>query len=339
MTAVEQPVTEWTTGALVLAYDRSRDRSKQTAMGMSEVGGCQRRAGYRLAGTPATDQTGSMQAALGTAIHDGIARVLHKMQADGLLPADDLIEHPVRFGGVLGHFDHYDSQRFELIDSKTTTDRYLRIVKADGPSQANQWQVQLYAAALVVAGYRVDWVVLDYVARDTGAEYRWVDRPDPAQVREALAWVETVRGSELDMLPREYDPDGPFCGSCAFRTLCWDLDSAQPGRDPRSVLYRDDPDAAGWAAKLDDARRRKSAAADAEAEAKGALDALRPNEAGTETLDVGYEKALQWQVSTTNRLDGDQVRLDYRRAGAEPPTNPSRTVKLTLVARENGAQS
>lgn len=328
------PAPAWSTGALVLAYDRTRERSQQTDMGMSEVGGCRRRAGYRLAGTPATDETGSLQAALGVAIHDGVARMIHHLRETGVIPAEDLVEHEVRFGGVRGHLDRYDSATCTVDDTKTTSDRFLRRVMADGPPRNHRWQVQLYAAALIVDGRRVDWVALDYIARDTGAEHRWTERPDPAMVREALAWIDEVRSAELDMLPREYDPDGPFCGSCAFRTLCWDLQPDQQARDPRSVLFRDDPDAAAWAARLDDARQRKADAEADEKAAKGALDALRPNDVGTATVDVGWTKALQWRVSQQSRMDNDQVREHYRQAGAEPPMKPAtRRVELSLVAR------
>jgi hypothetical protein len=53
-------------------------RSRQTALGASELGTCRRRTAYRLAGTPETNPSGGMTAALGTWIHKGALDVLRR---------------------------------------------------------------------------------------------------------------------------------------------------------------------------------------------------------------------------------------------------------------------
>lgn len=326
-------LVERTTADLLLEWDARRPRSLQTEFGMSELGGCRRRAGYRLAGVAPTNRGSSVQAVMGTAIHEAGAMVLREMRAEGLIPADALIEHPVEFAGILGHLDLYIDPK--LTDIKTTSARWLAKLKVNGPSKQHLWQLNGYAAALIAEGRKVKQVIIDYLARDTGEQWRWTGRFDPRQVADALAWVTEVRSTELDFLARDYAPDGPFCKHCPFFDVCWE--GGAPGRDPRSVLYAEDPDAAKWTAKLDDARQRKAAAKDDEDEAKGALDALRPDGDETSTVIVpDYPKALRWVVTNPNRLDATQIRQDYAAAGRPAPEKSKRTVRLDLVDPEDG---
>ncbi|GHE33089.1 hypothetical protein GCM10017673_40020 [Streptosporangium violaceochromogenes] len=321
---------ERTTADLLLEWDRRRPRSQQTMFGMSELGACRRRAGYRLAGTVPTNSGGSLQAVMGTGIHEAAASALRDLQADGLIPADALIEHEVAFAGILGHLDMYIEP--DLTDIKTTSDRWLRKLKVQGPPASHLWQTHGYAAALIAEGRKVKRIIVDYLARDTGEQWRWTGRFDPQHVRDALNWVDEVRATPLDDLARDHQPDSAWCQHCPFRDLCWE--GALIGRDPRSVLFVEDPDAAAWARKLADARTRKSQAEADEKEAKGALDALRPNTAGVEVVAVpGFDKALKYTVSFPERLDSTQVRKDYAAAGRPVPTRKSAKgeVKLELV--------
>lgn len=327
MTAIEK---ERTTADLLLEWDRTRPRSQQRELGWSEVGGCRRRAGYRLAGTEPTNPGGSVQAVLGTAIHEAVQQRLNDTAAEG-----DLIEHAVSFAGIPGHIDRYEADTQTLVDVKTTSSRWLEHIKVEGPDRSHLWQTNGYAASLNSKGTPVRRIIIDYIARDTGELYRWTGKPDLQMVRASLAWLKNVRETPLDMLNRDYDPTGPFCAHCPFYDTCWG--GGVPDRDPRSVLLVEDQDAAGWAAKLDQARRDKKDAEAREKEAVGALDAKRPNDSGkSEPVDVGYDKNLQWQISETTRLDADAVRAEYRKTGAEPPTKASTTKKLVFLAKPEG---
>lgn len=324
---------EHTTAALLLEWDRRRPRSQQAELGMSEVGGCRRRAGYRLTGTAPTNPGGSVQAVLGTAIHEAVAKVLHDMQAAGIIPPDAAIEEEVRFAGIVGHFDRYEDGI--LSDTKTTSDNWLTHIEVHGPDRQHVWQVNLYAAALIRSGRPVRTLVLDYIARDTGRDWQWRGTPDPQQVRDALRWLEAIRAVDVDMLNRDYAPDTSFCQHCPFYATCWD--GAVPGRDPRSVLLVEDPDAVRWARQLEDARQVKASAEALEKEAKGALDALRPNESGTELVDVGLpDKVLKFEVRTPERLDTTAVKAEYAKAGATPPTKTGREVRLGFARKPEG---
>lgn len=319
-----------TTASLLLEWDRRRPRSLQREFGMSELGDCRRRAGYRLAGVAPTNTGGSVQAVMGTGLHANVADVLHELQAEGVIPADALVEHEVSFAGILGHLDLFIEP--ELTDTKTTSSRWLEKLKVNGPSRAHLWQTHGYAAALIAEGRKVRRINIDYIARDTGEEWRWSGPFDARHVRDALAWVAEVRGTELEFLARDHAPDGPFCQHCPFFDACWD--GGYANRDPRSVLYAEDPDAAAWVERLADARARKKQAEADEATAKGALDALRPNEDESATVVIpGLDTALRWSVSTPKRLDTAQVRRDYAKAGRPVPEKPASkpTVRLDLV--------
>jgi len=325
---------EHTTASLLLEWDRMRPRSQQTEFGMSELGDCRRRAGYRLAGVRPTNAGGSVQAVMGTVVHEAVATVLRDLQAQGLIPADALIEHEVTFAGILGHLDLYSSP--ELTDTKTTSSRWLEKLKVNGPSLSHLWQTHGYGAALIAEGQTVRRINIDYIARDTGEEWRWSGPFNPQHVRDALAWVTEVRNTELDFLPRDHAPDGPFCEHCPFFDACWE--GGYAGRDPRSVLYVEDPDAPKWIEKLADARARKKQAEEDEATARGALDALRPNDDDTVSVVVpGETRALRWTVTSPKRLDTTQVRQDYVAAGRKAPEKPAKkpTVRLDVIAAED----
>ncbi len=275
------------------------------------------------------DPGGSLQAVMGTAIHDAVQQRLNETAAEG-----DLVEYPVVFAGVPGHVDRYEAATGDLVDVKTTSSRRLDHIRLHGPDRPHLFQTDGYAAALAVAGVRVRRIVIDYIARDTGELYRHARRPNPAVVREALAWLRSVRETDLDMLNREYQPDSPFCGHCPFRTRCWD--GAVHDRSPLSVLFVEDPDQQRWAERLERARADKADAAKREAEAKGALDALRPDDETT-MVDVGLVgKGLRWKTTTSNNIDIDRVRAEYAKVGARPPIKPSTSTKLVFAPLPDG---
>lgn len=322
-----------TSAQLLLAWQNKETSQRQPGLSFSAIGGCRKRAGYLLAGTPASNESGSVQSAMGSAAHDKIAEAARE-----LFP-HDLVEHRVEFAGIHGTLDRYDTEKQELIDTKTTSSRWLEHVKEHGISREWRYQTAGYAAGLRKQGYPVKTIRLDVLARDTGEEWQDVRPFDPAEVGEAFAWVDLVRTTDLDMLNRDYDPDGPMCKGCAFLAVCWE--GAVPERDLRSVIYVEDPDARRWAEQLRDARRVIKDAEKLETEAKGALDALRPNVSGkSDALDVGLDDvALQWTVSETHRLDTDRVRAEYAEVGAQPPEKVSTSTKLGFVKKVPAATS
>lgn len=264
-----------TTTELLLAWDRSRPRSQQKQLGMSELGGCRKRAGYRLAGTAPSNPAGSVQAAMGSAIHQVIADILREQNIPGIS-----FEAEVEFAGIIGHYDRIEDET--VIDVKTTSSRWLEHIKLHCPEIPHLWQVSLYAAALKFAGKKISRVRIDYLARDTGEEFTWPNQHgalfDPQHVRDALEWLQGVYDTDVDMLPRDYEPDGPFCQGCPYLDLCWE--GHVPNRDRRTVLYLEDPDAGKWANELWDTRQQIKKLQETETRAKKALDAIRPEDGG-----------------------------------------------------------
>lgn len=264
-----------TTSELLLEWDRRKPRSQQKELGMSELGGCRRRAGYRLAGVEPSNPAGSVQAAMGSAIHQAIAEILGELGIDGVSH-----EREVRFAGLIGHYDRTEGD--VVIDVKTTSSRWLEHIKLHCPELPHLWQVSLYAAALKLEGQDIKRVRIDYLARDTGEEFIWPNERgalfNPQNVRDALEWLQLVYDTDLQMLPRDYDPDGPFCGHCPFFTLCWD--GHVPERNPWTVMFAEDPDAAKWADELWELRQQIKALQKREERVKAALDAIRPDVGG-----------------------------------------------------------
>jgi len=315
-----------TSAQLLLAWQTKQTAQRKPGLSFSALGGCHRRAGYLLAGTTPTNESASVQSAMGSAAHDKIAEAARE-----LFP-DDLVEHPVEFAGIPGTLDRYDVARRELIDTKTTSSRWLAHVKLHGISREWRYQTAGYAAGLHKQGHKVRTIRLDVLARDTGEEWTTTRRFDPKEVAEALEWVNNIRSVPLEMTNRDYLPDSPFCAGCPFRDTCWG--DSIPDRSPLSVLYVDDPDARKWAEQLAGARAVIAEAKKLEAEAKGALDALRPNTTGrSDPVDIGWDWDLQWTVSQTTRLGTGLVRAEYAKAGAKPPTNTSTSTKLGFVPK------
>jgi CRISPR/Cas system-associated exonuclease Cas4 (RecB family) len=271
-----------TTSELLLRWDRQRARSKQVELGISEIGGCRRRAGYRLHQVEPSNAGGSVQAAMGSAIHGVVAGAMSEVAEPG-----DLVEHGVTFAGLKGTLDRYEAATQTVVDLKTTSARWMEHLKIHGPDENQRYQVNSYGAALIKQGKPVRRVRIEFLARDTGEEWTWEGPFDTQAVRDALTWLKNVRETPLEMLPRDYSPESPFCHSCRFADICWPY--GLEGREARKVLYVEDPDAQKWADQLWEARETRKAAEKREAEAKGALEALRPM-VGHGLVDAGTRR-------------------------------------------------
>lgn len=289
-----------TTSELLLLADQQRARSRQRELGMSEVGGCRRRAGYKLAGTEPVNRVGSVTAVMGTAIHEAVAAGMRLVAGEG-----DLIEREVRFAGLLGHLDRYESDTCTVVDVKTTSAHWCEHVKVHGPSQQQRWQVSLYGAALLLQGTAVKRLRIDYLVRDSGAEYS-VGWPFAASdVRDAVDWLTQVRDTPLSMLPRDYAPDSAWCRGCPFGGedggVCWR--GHVPARDPRSVLLAEGQDAADAAQELFEVRQDMKKLREREEHLRGVLDGLRPE--ADAVVKVG-SRYVRW-----SRTRGDSWSLRF----------------------------
>lgn len=308
---------------LLAAWDAQRPRSRQKTLGMSALGGCRRRAGYTVNGfpeDPGFDRTRNIQAILGTAVHEALVAAA---RLDPALPPGSILDDAVvEFAGVTGHPDLYVEPI--LRDYKTIGyATQLAKVKVKGPPTQHRWQTAFYAAALILAGYRVETLEIDYIVRDSGEEYIWSGPFSMDDVRDALGWLNLVRTTPVDSLSRDFRPDSATCRGCPFFQRCWQRE-AMPGRSLLTVLYSGWPRAAEWVQRMEAMREMGEVAKQGLADAKGALDALRtvtePGESELVEVPGLDSKVIRFTVAWGRRtLDTERIEADYARVGAEVP--------------------
>jgi len=186
------------------AKDATRDRSTQTEVGPSEIGGCRRKVWYRLNAQPHTNENQSKLAAImGTAIHTAIEEAISALDPEG---KEYLVETEVSYGDMKAHVDLYVPSTGAVIDWKTSKVKNLGYF----PSKQQRWQVQLYGYLLSKKGYNVKTVNLVAIARD-GAEKDvkvHTEAYDEAIALEAFTWLAAVKASTT--LP-DPEKDESFC--------------------------------------------------------------------------------------------------------------------------------
>jgi len=186
------------------AKDASRDRSMQTEVGPSEIGGCKRKVWYRLNAQPHTNENQSKLAAImGTAIHAAIEDAIGALDPEG---KEYLVETEVAYGDMKAHVDLFVPSTGAVIDWKTSKIKNLSYF----PSKQQRWQVQVYGYLLSKNGYEVKTVNLVAIARD-GAEKDVKVHSEPydeAVALEAFEWLANVKASPT--LP-EPEKDESFC--------------------------------------------------------------------------------------------------------------------------------
>ena len=190
--------------------DQARPRSLQTAIGVSQLGGCRAQVWHKLNGTAETNpNTYRLAAIMGTAIHASIEQALtgskflleHRVEVDGFPPAT---------------IDCFDPATGTVTDFKTITKKNA----AYFGSKQQRWQVQVYGFLMAQSGYEVNTVQLLGIPRD-GDERDVIDWNEPyneSVAREALAWLDDVKA--LTEPPAPEKPE-TFCKSyCAFYGAC-----------------------------------------------------------------------------------------------------------------------
>lgn len=156
--------------------DANRSRSKQVALGCSEVGHpCDRRLAYRIAATPGSGYSNDpWPAVVGTAVHAWMEDAVRLFQeAHGLdhwVTEMEVLPSPI----VKGHTDLYDARRKLVLDWKFPSPDNLRKMRDEGPSQQYVTQVQLYGLGHVNAGREVQRVGICAMGRQGWLKDAWV---------------------------------------------------------------------------------------------------------------------------------------------------------------------
>jgi CRISPR/Cas system-associated exonuclease Cas4 (RecB family) len=184
--------------------DASRDRSTQTEVGPSEIGGCRRKVWYRLNAQPHTNENQSKLAAImGTAIHAAIEDAIGAIDPEG---KEYLVETEVAFGDMKAHVDLFVPSTGAVIDWKTSKVKNMSYF----PSNQQRWQVQIYGYLLSKNGYEVKTVNLVAIARDGNEKDVKVHTEpyDEMMALAALAWLENVKASTVLPAPEK---EASFC--------------------------------------------------------------------------------------------------------------------------------
>lgn len=194
----------------VLNNQKHSERSKQKAIGPSEIGGCRRRLWYKMHNQPKTnDNILRLPAFMGTAIHSMIEEELRKLD----VYADTFeVEIEVTDGQLTGHVDLYIPDRGEIIDWKTTKVKSL----SHFPSKQQKWQVHLYGYLLSLSGREVKTVTLVGIPRDSDErDIKIYSEPyDKYVAQDALDWLTEVEKFETPPAPEK---DAFFCKHyCGF---------------------------------------------------------------------------------------------------------------------------
>jgi len=177
-------------------------RSLQAEVGPSELGGCRRKVWHRLNGTRRTNETLTMAAWMGTAIHTALEQKVRASNHSDRY----LIEVEVEENGLLGHVDLYDTHTNTVTDWKTTTKKNLRYF----PSEQQRWQIQVYGYLLQANGYPVDIVRLVAIPRDGNETHVVIHSEDYSEgvALQAISWLRQIQ--QMDVKP-EPEKARRFC--------------------------------------------------------------------------------------------------------------------------------
>lgn len=196
---------------IILWNERSSPRSRQRAIGPSEIGNpCDRRIAYKIAGTePANTDGDPWPAIVGTAIHGWLEKAIGRYQRE---KGDQgwLTEARVRPDGmVAGSSDLFHLPTGTVVDWKTKNSDYIKkLHRGEPPEPGYIVQINLYGLGHERAGREVKNVALVYVARsgwlnDTFVWHAKYDREIALQALERLYKI----GFQLLDLDIENRPD------------------------------------------------------------------------------------------------------------------------------------
>ena len=159
---LKQQLTE-----IIWWYDGENPRSKQQAIGPSEIGEpCDRRIGYRLADIePINTRADPWAGIVGTALHSWlekavsswcVAKGTDEWHTETTLFLNEFIE---------GHADLYNAKHLAVIDWKSASKDVIRTAQLHGPSVGYMIQTHLYGYMFEQAGKKVERVALVFLPR------------------------------------------------------------------------------------------------------------------------------------------------------------------------------
>lgn len=208
---------------MVLDYENSRARTRQTDIGPSQIGSpCTRCLARHALGVPvARGHTDPWCAIIGTAVHNWLeeAAVYNATHHDRLRYLPEMRVHPddraMPNGGSL---DLYDIHTSTVIDHKIVSADRQRAYKLGGPGLTYRRQAHIYGLGLAISGRLVDNVAIAFWVRGgrLGDLWVWTETYDPRIAREAIDRYLLIREQALALgvaiLP--HLPADPDCWDC-----------------------------------------------------------------------------------------------------------------------------
>lgn len=202
-----------------VAQDEDRDRSQQTEVGPSGLGGCRRQTFFKIVGqkpinfVEPDEQMDRQGALIGTAVHESVEKAINRLKEEHLLTEITLPGIPELLAD--GHTDLYRRDQKKIVDWKTPKKKNLRFF----PGEQYRWQGQVYGYLAIIAGYEVEWVEIIGIVKDGAFKdnVSHVERYDEAIAVKALDWLRNVKGMALngELPPADYS--GRICSEyCEF---------------------------------------------------------------------------------------------------------------------------
>lgn len=194
-------------------------RSLQTAIGPSELGEkCVRRLAYKLTGTTKQNTTSDPWASIsGTAIHAWLADAFTKDST-----SEWLVEHRVRVdAGLAGTVDLFDVTNGIVIDHKCAGATSMKARKAEGPTDQQLAQINVYGYALELAGYTVNKVAFAYypLGGNLDGLFVWIGDYDRALAEKSIDRLGDIENLVASLAPNDNPERWPLIPATPSR-LC-----------------------------------------------------------------------------------------------------------------------
>lgn len=212
------------------SYDKTRARSQQKEVGVSQFGGCRRAVWYQINGEEKTNETLKLPALMGTGIHHVIEQAF-AAQAE-TTDYNYWLEEEIEYDGIKGHLDMYLPDIGAVIDWKTTKLRNLDYF----PSKQQRWQVHLYGWLLTKRDQVVKTVTLVAIPRDGDERNIKIHTEEYSEqiALEAIAWYREIQNMDTPPAPERYAAQ--FCQHyCPF----FGEKCGGKGKEPSDITIED----------------------------------------------------------------------------------------------------
>lgn len=238
---------------IIIEASNNSARSKQTAIGPSEVGEpCARKLAYKLLDVvPTNTATDPLPSLVGTGAHAWLADAFTAHNAT-LGRQRWFVEQRVQCGDVSGSCDLYDADTHTVIDHKFPGASGMKKYVAEGPSDVYRIQAHLYGLGHMNAGRHVDRVAIVFYPRGgaIGSVHLWSQPYDEAVAQTALDRLHAIAAATdvwMDLTNRDVaatisaiEPTtSHLCNWCPFLQYAGtDLSQGCPGEALKETTHR-----------------------------------------------------------------------------------------------------